>query len=174
MLANQGRQAQHIDYIVEASDLYTLIKSKLQEKFQEYWDSEKDSTFLGKIKPIIGDLSWCRHPKRAIDVAYTRMRLNKVGLNKYLYTIGASNTRFCQKCQNYAVEDVNHYLLTCPYYQAARNTMFHNLRIIGINNITSDILLGASEEEPHLKKEITSELTKFLITSRRLEILRAV
>ena len=110
-------------------------------------------------------------PGCSYDQAET-LRVGKVGLNKYLYRIGASETELCTNCNDNSVEDVNHYVMHCPCYQDARDTLYINLTRLGIINITLELLLGFSGEEIQVKKKITTELGIFLISTNRLDILK--
>lgn len=67
-------------------------------------------------------------------------------------------------------ENVQHFLLECPSLRVQRNRLKASLRRHGLVRLTSDILLGYSNEDIDIKK-ITKEMGKFLRTSGRLDTL---
>ena len=77
---------------IELVDMQRHVKCRQAVKWQTFWDVEKQGTFWGDIKDKLGTWDWCRNAHRDLDVVMTRFRLGKVGLNKYLYEIQASDT----------------------------------------------------------------------------------
>ena len=90
--------------------------------------SKKQNTNYGLIKPTLGDWPWYRTNNRTIDVIITKLRLEKVHLNKYLNKIKLTDTELCNQCNLDEVEDIEHYLLHCPKYRIQRDTLITNLR----------------------------------------------
>lgn len=68
-------------------------------------------------------------------------------------------------------ENVQHFLLECPSLRVQRNRLKASLRRHGLVRLTSDILLGYSNEDIDIKNVITKEMGKFLRTSGRLDTL---
>ena len=73
---------------------------------------------------VIGNWYWCRHDNRALDVIMTKMRLEKVGLNKYLKKINLSPTDLCEQCISGEIEDVTHFLTSCQKYNTQREKLY--------------------------------------------------
>ena len=139
----------------------------MSRRWQQIWDIEKQNTNYGLLKPHIGDWFWCRNNTRFLDVLMTKLRLQKIGLNKYLFTIGRSNTNLCTQCNSGEIEDTDHFLLTCQNYSVPRNRLALSLRNLGINQLTSQNLLGAANVDLEAKIKITKELVIFLKATGR-------
>ena len=167
-LANLGRSSNYLDTPVEINDLNKLIDNKMQEKWKTKWQIERQHGLFGIMKETLENWTWTRGSNRKLDVCMTRLRLRCVNLNKYLYKTNASNTDLCTKCNLQQQEDVEHYLLQCTNYTVQRNLMLNNLRLQGIHNISSNILLGASNYDIRTKRLITKELENYLKSTRRL------
>ena len=61
------------------------------------------------------------------------------------------------------------FLIECPSLEIYRNILRNKLRSYGIMRLTTDLLLGASNEEEHIKLKITEELGRFLIHTHRID-----
>ena len=64
---------------------------------------------------------------------------------------------------------MTHFLIECPSLEVHRGVLKRKLNSYGIVRLTSDVLLGGSNEDEQVKVKITEELGKFLISSGRLE-----
>ena len=143
-LANEGRQLRDATYPIELDDIKIWVKKNMYLKWQQCWNIAKQASDFGGIKPIIGNWSWCRSRDRAIDVAMTRLRMGKVGLNKYLYRIRVSPSDICTLCDSGNVEDVEHFLITCQKYVIPRLRLFTCIQNMGIYPVNIKTLLGGS------------------------------
>ena len=85
--------------------------------------------------------------------------------------IELANDNICPHCTLNVDETVQHFLLECPSVNTQRNILKAALSRHGIVRITSEILLGHSNEELEVKKIITKEVGKFLKDSGRLSTL---
>ena len=166
--ANNGRLLQEITYPIELINLQNLVKKHKKTKWQQEWDLNKQNTNYGLIKPTLGDWPWYRTNNRTIDVIITKLRLEKVHLNKYLNKIKLSDTELCNQCNLDEVEDIEHYLLHCPKYRIQRDTLITNLRKIGINTISINTLLGNPNTNTDTKRKIVKILIMFLRSTKRL------
>ena len=99
----------------------------------------------------------------------TRLRLGKVGLNKYLHKINQSDTDLCRKCNTGAIEDIHHYILECQAYQIQRQKLITTLNRMNIPNITVNLLLGSSDNHPTVKSKISDILATYLTETKRFE-----
>ncbi|CAL4058717.1 unnamed protein product, partial [Meganyctiphanes norvegica] len=170
-LANNGRTLNGITYPVELNDLQYQTKKQMLWIWQQKWDIQRQNRTFGLIKPILGNWYWCRHDSRALDTIMTKMRLEKVGLNKYLQRVNLSPTDLCAQCNSGDIEDVSHYLLYCQKYTAQRYRLFTFMRNIGFPRVTINILLGAAETDSDTKCKITSELGSYILSTNRFDTL---
>ena len=167
--ANEARSNPHEQYHIELNDLYNLVKKKLKLKWQTLWDIERQTTHLGLIKENLENWDWCRHKDRFLDVQMTRLRLGKTGLNKYLKQVKRSDTEICKNCNSGAIEDINHYILTCQAHSAPRQNLFNTLNRMNIHNITVRLLLGSSDNHPTEKKRISEALALYIFNTKRFQ-----
>ena len=166
-LANVARTRANVTYPIELTDLKRATKAQSLHRWQQ-WDIDKQNTRYGTLKPSIGDWHWCRDADRQLDVAMTKLRVEKVGLNRYLHNIHLSPTNLCTHCNSGAVEDTEHFLLTCQNYSVPRQQLFSTLNNLGIHTITLNTLLGGSHHDIDTKKRITTALATYLRSTGRL------
>ena len=131
-------------------------------KWQQRWDIDKHNRRYGLIKPIIGNWYWTRHDNRFLDITMSRLRLERIGLNKYLYKIKFSLTNICSQCNSGAIESVEHFLMFCDKYLPQRYKLFTSLRKIGLKQMTIPSILGGADLNNDDKIKITLELCSFL------------
>ena len=101
----------------------------------------------------------------------TKLRLEKVGLNKYLQRINLSPTNICEQCNSGEIEDVSHYLLACQKFHTQRTKLFTFMRNNNFNHITINDLLGAANTDTETLKRITYELGIFIQNTKRMDTL---
>ena len=159
--ANEAHNLDIIDdYHIEMEELKVMLRETAHQKWAAQWDTQKDFSSLGNIKPNLGVWSHTRHRKRPIDVVMTRFRLNSTKLNKHMHMFGLKQTRNCENCNLGEVEDVQHVMLFCPKYAENRNIMKEKLQALGIQYLTiGNLLGGANCDEPTKEKinQITGE-----------------
>ena len=168
-LANYGRKAEFLETPIEVKDMCKFVEKMAQIKWQEKWNIDRQRWLFGIMKEKLEEWYWTRNKKRRVDVILTRMRLRCVNLNKYLYKINVSETDLCTKCNLQQQEDVDHYLLGCIAFKNQRDTMINNLRHIGVNTISTNILLGSSDYEKGVKIIINREVAKYIKTTERFD-----
>ena len=98
----------------------------------------------------------------------TRLRLGKVGLNKYLFKIDASDTNLCNHCNSGSVEDIHHHLLYCIAFSDERQKLRDDLRNLGVHMLDINILLGDSRFSPQIKRQINDLLARYIKNCKRL------
>ena len=123
---------------------------------------------LGQRKLDLGDWHWCHHSNRNVDVAFARMRVGVCKLRFYLYRMRLVDNPICQHCDQGSDETVAHFLLECPSLFQQRVILQRSLAALGIVQLTTDVLLGGSNEDVTTKKEITLEVGRYLLNSGRL------
>ena len=157
------------DYPIEKKEIEVLVDKATKRQWELRWQIDRRQCELGSRKLILGDWKWCRLKSRILDVAITRLRVGVCRLRSSLYSMRLADSPICQKCTLNTEETVTHFLIECPSLTIHRNVLRRNLHSYGILRITTDLLLGASNEDEHTKLKITEELGRFLIHSNRVE-----
>ena len=158
-----------IDYPLERKEIEVLIDKATKRQWDLRWQVDRRECELGSRKLQLGDWKWCRLKSRTLDVAITRLRVGFCRLRASMHNMGLADSPICQNCRLNVEETVTHFLIECPGYINQRNELKRKLFTLGIVRITSDILLGASNEEDNIKGKITEELGKFLIKTKKLD-----
>jgi hypothetical protein len=57
-----------------------------------------------------------------------RLRSEHIEINEYLFRFNQYNSDKCELCNNNCIENIYHFLLECPYYNALRNVLFEELK----------------------------------------------
>ena len=83
--------------------------------------------------------------------------------------IELSPTDLCEQCISGEIEDVTHFLTSCPKYNTQREKLYTFMRNAYFRQITVKDLLGASIKDNDLKKRITLELGIFISSSKRFD-----
>ena len=130
------------------------------------YDTKKDETHIGLVKPTLGLWPWAHYKSRAIETAVARLRIGHVELNAHMHRIGQKDSPLCPQCG--IPETVSHYLLHCRSFSQSRNKMTSSLQKLGINNINKRILLGGEDLPQGLQCQIAKTLETFLKESKRL------
>ena len=169
-LANIAHDKQDIDeYPIERREIEVLVNTAAQRQWKQRWEINRRNCALEQIKQELKDWNWCRIKNRQIDVAVTRLRTGLCKLRYYMHKIGLAENPECIKCNMNTEETITHFLIQCPSLSQQRSKLIRNLNIYGIVQITTDILLGGSNDEESVKEKINEELARFLKNSGRLE-----
>ena len=170
LLANQAHNLGNIDeYPTELKEMDVQIEKAAQRQWKLRWDVNKRECALGDRKLHLADWNHCRHKDRRLDVSMTRLRVEVCRLNYHMHKMGLSESPLCRKCDLNTEETVTHFLIECTSLAEQRNKLKRELNKIGIVRLTTDLLLGNSNETDEVKKKITQEFGKFLQNSERLD-----
>lgn len=125
------------------AEIKSIIKGKINGKWQCLWDNEKSGRHMYRIQGKVGkNRNTCRS-KREEDVV-SRMRLGHTGLNRTLFIMKKHVDGICEYCNNQ--ETLEHVIMYCPKYHQARQRLISQL---GENQMTlnlHDILQRGSGE----------------------------
>jgi hypothetical protein len=99
-----------------------------------------------------------------------RLRMQCSSLNHHLFRKNIVNSPFCQ-CG--ATETTAHFLLHCPRHNATRLRYIHTINL-PINLNTDLLLFGSTDLTNTLNTDIFLNVQKFIISSKRAEILLKV
>ena len=118
------------------------------------WNNEYQKSTTGvsyrSLFPSVNNIT-----KSSSTVTF-RLRTGHCLLNKHLHRIGLHATGLCSNC--HVQEDIEHFLLFCPNYYAARNELRNNLNHLNLKMSLATIL--SDEAESFLIQFIKSINTK--------------
>ena len=115
---------------VSVSATRQLLKKRIKAQWQTEWkaskryagSNESDASLPSdNFLHIIGQL------RRNQASLLTQLRTGHIPLNAILHWIKKSGTAECPHCKNGICETIHHYLLTCPSYVRARQTLWAKL-----------------------------------------------
>ena len=158
-----------IDYPLERKEIDVLVEKAAKRQWDIRWRINRRECELGSRKLVLEDWKWCRLKSRVLDVAITRLRVGNCRLRYYMYIMKLTDSPICQHCDLDVDETVTHFLIECSSLVVQRNILKRRLSNYGIVRLTSDMLLGSSNENESIKFKITEELARFLINTKRLE-----
>ena len=160
----QGHRVCNRDYLYH-------LNIKIKSAWNTYWNNQVNNHNKGRalklIKSSLAEWPWAHHKIRAVETAFSRLRIGHVSLKEHLFRFNLSPDPYCQ-CGE--VESITHFLFHCSLQDEIRDEL--KREILQINqNITFDIktLLGGNESLTEDQQfYIVSKVSKFLIKSRKL------
>ena len=100
------------------------LKAKVNEQWKDSWKSSPRFRKLAKIDGPMPAKTYARliaPLNRTQASTLTQLRTNHYPLNSYLHRIKRSDHASCDACaDDNAIEDIAHFLFTCPAYRHAR------------------------------------------------------
>ena len=129
--AKQGlNENKSMNNVIDLSENYSMLKRSMKKRWQEEWNTVKDSLFIGPIKGKIGDWKWAYSKDRGKETIMAKLRCGCARVNKYQYTIKQSLSPNCDQCG--VEEDIDHFLLYCRKYSQLRISMENEIRKLKI------------------------------------------
>ena len=99
------------------------------------------------------------------QILFNRLRLGNSDLKFNLHSINLAENDLCTCGEK---ETTEHYLLSCPNYDIQRRSLFTFLGNIGINTVTTNLLLnGTDMEDETTNKKLISKVQEFILKSKR-------
>ncbi|KAI2644871.1 putative RNA-directed DNA polymerase from transposon BS [Labeo rohita] len=140
-LAKQAAAKEGIDMqiLYSKSELKSIIKKKITEKWQSYWDKEQKGRHLYSIQSLVSKGRNSRGSRKE-DCVLSRLRLGHTGLNATLNIIGKHPTGLCDWCG--VRETVEHVLIQCNKYAEDRRKLIEKLQKKGVQHLTLKELLN--------------------------------
>lgn len=134
--ASEGPADLH--YKTPKTDFYRLIKDKMTQDWQNYYNSANKATYFRNIKTKISTTPWFKnvHNKKFIQVI-SRLRTNHIISPSYKFKIGLVDNANCTVCKEIA--DPQHILFQCSLNTNNVNEFFTKLNN---SNITSPFNLA--------------------------------
>ena len=126
-----------------------LIRNALKERRQRRWLStalsKQGCEHLTRIKPDISYSSSFFVGSRADQIIMARLRLGSSALNASASRYTPNVSQESQECDcGHSSETVSHFLLGCPKYARARETMIATVKAACPIAITEEVLLGGT------------------------------
>ena len=130
------------------------IKNSVKEQWSKQWNQHtQTSNFLRRLTKRrdfkVGPKLYNALPNRTTVATIVQLRTGHCGLNKYLHSIGATHSPYCE-C-GYGKETVEHYLLECNKYRDQRKRMRLELKK---GKMTVARLLGDPKAIKHTMKYV--------------------
>ena len=135
------------------SDNYYPVKARTETFKNSFipstvkiWNSldngKRNLAYCGSLmQNIKSDL--LHYGNRISNIKHSQLRMQCSKLNYHLFLLHVRDSYDCT-CGSKR-EDVNHYLLQCPFYFQPRNVMFHEINTLGVE-ATVNILLNGSKD----------------------------
>lgn len=141
-------------------DRIRQVKTGILGLWQQQWDVDQHSRFLGSIKPTLGDWEWAYSRSRSTETALSRLRLGHVGVFSHLHRFGLVPSPDCPVC--HVEETVAHVLLVCHRYHSQRQLLCGKLRLLGIMVPSVRLLLGGDTSLGELNSKVVALTGGFL------------
>ena len=144
------------------------IEKSAQRKWKLRWDINMRECALGDRKLNLADWKHYIHKDCRLDESMTRLRVEVCRLKYHMHKMRLSERPLCIKCNWNTEKTVTNFLIECTSLTDQRNKLKGESSKLGIVRLTTDLLLGKSNETDDVKRKITQEFGKFLQNSERL------
>lgn len=127
--AKEGSKNCNIDIKVgfSKSEVKSLIKLRLRERWQKQWEEERKGRWFFRIQRKVGEMRGAERNRKE-ETIITRLRFGHTGLNGSLFKIGKHETGRCEYCGQ--EETVKHVIINCQRFEEERRLLIQNLRDI--------------------------------------------
>lgn len=105
-------------------------KTTLQRRWTRRWKTSPRYNHIHSIDKSAPSKKWLKlvnSLSRKQSSIIVQLRTGRIGLNKHLHRIKKSDTPNCPHCPN-IIEDIRHFLFTCPHYRRERHALQRELR----------------------------------------------
>ena len=153
------------------------MSSILDKQFKMYWDENwkysvnatgKGAYLIDIRDSVSQSIPIYKLKCRKFEKIIYRLRIGHVGLKKYLYRIGVSDSAICNNCSAGVEESIDHYILECHAYRRQRQVMLSRLSSINVNVLSLKTLLGGDSEYQNVVLKILRVLIKYIISTNRV------
>lgn len=151
----------------DCTELRSLVRGVLWERWQSRWDAIRHRQALGAIKPSVRPWSYQASLSRRFETLLARLRLGLAPLNGALFKIRQAPSPDCAVCP--VVESSHHYLLRCPAYAQQRSLLLASLRSLGVGDVSLQILLGGDTAEHHNWPGVCRAVERFVASTHRFD-----
>jgi hypothetical protein len=103
---------------------------------------------------------------RASNIKHSQLRMQCSKLNYHLFLL---HVRASYECTcGYNREDVNHYLLQCPFYFQSRNILFQKINTLGVEATVDNLLYGSKDVHISTNYKIFEAVHIYIESTERL------
>lgn len=152
---------------VDRGDFLRGVAQHIWSHWQARWDSARGQHHLGALKSSVRPWKTPHQQTRKYDCIFTKLRLGKASLNKYLFKINRAETPQCEFCGD--DETVHHFLIQCPHYSNARTVLRQKLSRININYLSPSLLLGGDACPSNQQKYVLHATEQFVKATERFD-----
>ena len=157
-----------IDKPYELEEVTSKIKDVLGNHHAEKWHIRARISRYGQLFNTFFTTDCVTSCNRKIDKLLIRLRTGHIGLNEHLFKLKLSTTQFCPNCTTQLPENVEHFLLHCPSFLSARDTLHQALLLHSINTFDLNTLLGGGNYSKFQQLCIRRNLFKYILKTRQL------
>ena len=150
----------------------SFINGSFYEYWRVVWRSRMILSNKGKFYGnIISDIKyrpWFNHKSQRIESVMARLRTGHVGVAWqacHMKRFNMSDTEMCEVCAT--TDTVEHFLLNCTKFEAARQVMRARLRGVRVECTLRNLLSGGTFES-FIQREIVRSLAEFIKTTGRM------
>ncbi|XP_018008745.1 uncharacterized protein LOC108666389 [Hyalella azteca] len=172
--AKLGHELNHSSlHPVEYTDRRYWLNRQFLARWQANWRQYVADTGKGRhlftLRNDLLPVPWLHTRSRRVSVVLARFWLGHVGVNAYMHRFSMSDSPLCTTCNQ--DETIEHLLLECSRYSAARRRLKHALSGLEIQTLTTRILLGGGDYQKQTQHLIIKAVAEFLTGTGRLETL---
>ena len=120
--------------------LKQLLRSNLKQAWEQSWKNSKHGRITHRFTntPTAKVLEGHKALRKAESSIYIQLRTGKIALNKFLFDINRSDTKYCQRCNGSSIQTVQHVLLQCPGLADLRAKWLTTLRESDLRKLLTD------------------------------------
>ena len=145
-----------------------MVRKRLTTKWQQQYDTQKNTLHLGQIKRTIASWPWASVKKsRKHETTLTKLRMGHIALNQYLAHFKIRDNPNCSTCL--VPEDVQHFMLECRQYTNQRDSLKRELANLNITDPNLCNILGGGPYPEEKQRKIIEATCKYLTATGKLD-----
>ena len=179
LAADRGHKNDRTEWFqLEESEVVAVLRDKQHAFWERYWEFTSQTSgkglFLRSItNKIRKNKAIYTLKNRRAQVTINRLRMGHIGVEGYLRRFQMSEEGTCQQhalCQENEVEEsIDHFILRCPAYTDARNTLMTKLSRLGFPAPSLKLLLLGSDMDLDQQQAVASLLMEYLHATSRIQ-----
>ena len=167
-LAKEAHNKDVTNFPLETSEINRMVRKRLVTKWQQQYDTQKNTLHLGQIKRTIANWPWASVKKsRKHETTLTKLRMGHIALNQYLARFKIRDNPNCSTCL--VPEDVQHFMLECRQYTNQRNSLKRELANLNITDTNLCNILGGGPYPEEKQRKIIEATCKYLTATGKLD-----
>ena len=166
-LAREAHTKGVTNFPLEISEIIRKVRKRLIIKWQQQYDTQKDTLHLGQIKGTIASWPWASVKSRKHETTLAKLRLGHIALNQYLARFRMRDDPNCPTCL--VPEDVHHFILNCSLFTNQRAVLKRELASLNVINADLCTILGGAPYSEEKQRKIIEVTCKFLTSTGKLD-----